>query len=60
MRRSIVSSKKIFQGQKISKEDILFKRPGHGISPDGSDLVVGKTAAVDIAEDKIITKEMLN
>lgn len=60
MRRSIVSSKKIFQGEKISKEDILFKRPGHGISPDRSDVVVGKTAAVDIAEDTIITKEMLN
>ena len=60
MRRSIVSSKKIFKGEKISIEDILFKRPGHGISPDRSDIVVGKTAAFDIAEDTIITNEMLN
>jgi len=60
MRRSIVSPKKIAQGEKISKDDILFKRPGHGISPDRSDLVIGKTAIIDIAEDTIITQEMLN
>lgn len=60
MRRSIVSARKIIQGEKISNDNILFKRPGHGISPDQSDLVIGKMAIIDIAEDTIITQEMLN
>lgn len=58
-RRSIVTTKSIKKGDIITPDLITFKRPGIGISPALIDEVVGKTAAVDIAEDIIIDFDMI-
>jgi N-acetylneuraminate synthase len=54
-----VAAKDIPKGKIISKEDLTFKRPAHGISPKYIDDVVGKEANVDIMEDEIIIKNMI-
>jgi sialic acid synthase SpsE len=38
---------------------LTVKRPGFGIKPKFIDAIVGRTAAVDIDEDDIITWEMV-
>lgn len=53
-RRSIVSAVDIPAGVVITQEMLTFKRPGTGISPRKIDEVIGKVAAVDIAEDTIL------
>lgn len=55
--RSIVAAKRIEKGQVIKEEDIDFKRPGIGISPQYYEFVVGKTAKRDIEYDEIIKME---
>lgn len=58
MRRSIVSARSIKKGKVISYEDISFKRPGTGISPDNAENLIGKTAKENIAEDMLINYSM--
>ena len=58
-RRSIVAACDIQSGQKITREMLDFKRPGHGISPKYIDKVLGSTAAEDIKCDTAIQKNML-
>lgn len=58
-RRSIVASKDIKKGEKITKDNITFKRPGTGISPSKVDEIIGMNANEDIAEDTLLTYEML-
>jgi N-acetylneuraminate synthase len=38
---------------------LTFKRPGTGIYPKFLDMVEGRTARQDIAEDTVLTWEML-
>lgn len=59
-RRSIVANVDIAEGETIKEEMLTFKRPGSGISPDKIDNVIGKTAKVDIKQDDILTKDMLD
>ena len=54
MRRSIVSKCELHKGDVIKLEDIDFKRPADGISPDRYKEVIGKKLKVDKAEDAII------
>ena len=58
-RRSLVASKHISKGQIITKDDLTFKRPAHGISPKYIDNVIGKTATVDIFEDTVLKEQMI-
>lgn len=58
-RRSIVASKDIKKGEEITKDNITFKRPGTGISPSKVDEIIGMNANKDIAEDTLLTYEML-
>lgn len=58
-RRSIVATRAIKAGEVISEKDITFKRPGTGIPPYELELVLGRTAKVDIHEDTILTWEMI-
>ena len=60
MRRSIVASRNIKKGEKISEDDLTFKRPGTGISPSEINNVVGRTAKEDIKEDTLIDFYMLD
>lgn len=56
-RRSIVTKQAIRKGTKITEDMLTFKRPGTGISPNRLEEVVGKTAANNLAEDKILQQE---
>lgn len=58
-RRSIVAVRDIKPGEIITEDMITFKRPGHGISPDRVNEVIGKTANCEITEDTIITCSMI-
>lgn len=58
-RRSIVASRDIKKGEKITTDNITFKRPGTGISPSKVDEIIGMTANEDINEDTLLTYEML-
>ena len=59
-RRSLVLTRNIKAGEKLSKEDLIAKRPGTGISPEFLDIVVGKKVSVDMREDQILTWDSLN
>ena len=58
-RKSIVSKKLIKKKQKISFNDICFKRPGTGISPIDYKKVIGKKTKREIKQNKIIKRTFL-
>lgn len=57
-RRSLVASKNITAGKAITKDDLTFKRPAHGVSPKFIDEVVGKVASKNINNDDVIQWNM--
>lgn len=59
-RRSIVAVRDISKGEKITAEDLTFKRPGTGIYPSEIENVIGKIAKEDIPEDTLLNFEMLS
>jgi len=58
-RRSLVAHCAIAKGTVIEPSMLAVKRPGWGIHPKFFDVVVGRTARVDMEEDDIITWEMV-
>jgi len=58
-RKSIVASAIIKKGQVITIDQVTFKRPGYGISPEFLNMIVGRTASYDINPDEIITFEKI-
>lgn len=58
-RRSIVTTRVIKKGETIKEEDINYKRPGTGFSPESKDFIVSRVAKRDMDADVIITKEDL-
>ncbi len=58
-RRSLVLTRDMKAGEKISKEDLMPKRPGTGISPVYTDIVIGRTVKSDLPEDTILTWDMV-
>lgn len=58
-RRSVTSAGAIPKGTVIDRSMLTYKRPGTGISPRFLDLVVGRTARLDIADDTTMTWEMV-
>lgn len=59
MRRSIVASRKIRKGEMIAEENITFKRPATGLSPEFFDMIIGKKATRDIASDELLQMDMI-
>lgn len=59
-RRSIVSSRKIFKGTKITKDMLEIKRPATGIYPKFMEKVVDSIATRDIEEDIPIQWDDIN
>jgi sialic acid synthase len=59
LERSIATNKIIAKGQRISNEDIHLLSPGDGYPWSEKELVIGKTAVVDIEKDEIIYKGMV-
>jgi N-acetylneuraminate synthase/N,N'-diacetyllegionaminate synthase len=58
-RRSLIAARDIPKGTAIDRSMIAIKRPGFGIRPKLIDLVVGRVARVDIAEDAVLTWDLL-
>jgi N,N'-diacetyllegionaminate synthase len=58
-RRSLIAAQGIPKGTVITREMLTVKRPGFGIRPKHLDIVVGRTARVDIEFDDVITWEMV-
>lgn len=58
-RRSLVALRNIRAGEIICEKNLIAKRPGSGISPRHLDIVIGRAAKQDIAEDTILTWDML-
>lgn len=58
-RRSLVLTRDMKAGEIISKEDIMPKRPGTGISPVYTEIVIGRKLIRDQAEDTILTWDMI-
>ncbi len=54
-RKSIIARESIKKGEEITADKVIIKRPAHGIAPKYLDIVIGRKATVDIAEDEIIT-----
>lgn len=58
-RRSLVLTRTMKAGEVIQKEDLMPKRPGTGIAPVYADVVIGRTVKQDLAEDTILTWDMI-
>ncbi|HLD23280.1 MAG TPA: N-acetylneuraminate synthase [Sulfuricurvum sp.] len=53
-RKSIVASRAIAKGERLSAENITVKRPGNGISPMRFDEIIGTIASKNYTEDEAI------
>ena len=58
-RRSLVLTRNMKAGEVIQKDDIMPKRPGTGISPKYTDIVIGRKVLHDLDEDTILTWDMI-
>lgn len=58
-RRSLVLTRDMKAGEKITENDIMPKRPGTGISPKYTDIVLGREVKRDLEEDTILTWDMV-
>lgn len=58
-RRSLVLTRNMKAGEIIKLEDLMPKRPGTGISPIYTDIVVGRKVLKDLSEDTILTWDMV-
>lgn len=58
-RRSIVAARDLCAGQVLTAEDLIAKRPAHGISPIHWDEVVGRTLLRDVPDDVALQWDML-
>ena len=59
MRRSIVASRDIQKGEAITVDNITFKRPATGLSPQFYDKILGKKASRDMSYDELLQKDMI-
>ena len=46
-------------GEVIKEEDLMPKRPGIGISPKFTKVVIGRKVLMDLKEDTVLTWEMV-
>lgn len=53
-RRSIVLTRSLKKGEKITLNDIDYKRPGGGFNPDMTDFLIGRTVNRDLEYDHIL------
>lgn len=54
VRKSLVASRAIKEGEVFSAQNITIKRPGTGVSPMLWDEIIGRTAARNFSEDELI------
>lgn len=58
-RKGLIAARDIPAGTCLTEDMIIIKRPGTGIAPKFLDLLIGRTAKVDIKADTVITWEMV-
>ena len=58
-RRSLVLTRNMKAGEVITESDIMAKRPGTGIAPKFTDIVIGRTIRMDLEEETVLTWEMV-
>lgn len=58
-RRSLVLTRDMKMGEVITESDVMSKRPGTGISPIYSDVVIGRKVNRDLEEDTILMWDMI-
>lgn len=58
-RRSLVLTRDMKEGEIIRATDIMAKRPGIGISPKFTDLVIGRSIKCDLSEDTVLTWDFI-
>jgi sialic acid synthase SpsE len=51
-RRRLVVTHSLAKGERIAAEDVEFKRPGTGISPDELSYVLGRVMARNVAAEE--------
>jgi len=59
-RRSLVTTRPLKKGHKLTIDDLTSKRPGTGISPSEMNFVIGKVINKDIEQDKLINWDNLD
>lgn len=59
-RRSLVATREMKAGEKLTENDIGAKRPGHGIPPDQAQHVLGRTLKRNVQYDQVISWDDLN
>lgn len=58
-RRSLVLTRDMKEGEVITQNDLIAKRPGVGISPAYQEIVVGRCVRKDCKEDTILTWDLV-
>ena len=58
-RRSLVLTRNMKVGEIITEKDLMPKRPGTGISPIYTDIVIGRKVLRNLEEDTILTWDMI-
>lgn len=58
-RRSLVLTRDMKKGEVISEKDIMAKRPGIGISPQYTEIVLGRKVLQDLEEDTVLMWDMI-
>ncbi len=58
-RKSIVAKHDLSAGTILRREDLTFKRPGNGISPERLNEILGASLNVNVSADTLITLEMI-
>nr|WP_315463273.1 N-acetylneuraminate synthase family protein [uncultured Rhodoferax sp.] len=58
-RKSVVARVRICEGELITQEKMIIKRPGHGVPPKAAHLLVGRYAKIEIAPDEVISWDMV-
>ena len=58
-RRSLVLTRSMRAGEIITQNDIMPKRPGTGISPKNTDIIIGREVKFNLSEDTILMWNMV-
>jgi len=54
-RKSVVLTRSMKAGERLTEQDIAVKRPGYGIGPKYFEQLVGRTVAADMEKDAVLT-----
>jgi sialic acid synthase SpsE len=60
IRRSLVASRSLRKGERLTREMIAIKRPAAGIAPDDIEKAIGRRLICDLEDDQPITWSSLD